>query len=59
VIWNLLKSAGALRPRSEEEADPASWDKQLARVLRLELLSVACGPLNYLLELHSQDGKPL
>ena len=36
-------SAGAFDP----------WDPQLAKVLRLELLAVARGPLNYLLQRRS------
>jgi GT2 family glycosyltransferase len=35
---------------SEQTAESLDWDRQLAKVLRLELISVARGPVNYLLQ---------
>ncbi|WP_426989102.1 glycosyltransferase family 2 protein [Pseudarthrobacter sp. Y6] len=50
VAWELLQSASTSRqPAATKGQSHDSWDRQLAQVLRLELISVACGPLNYLL----------
>lgn len=58
VAWNFLQNARAARLPSEEgSALQDSWDEQLAKVLRLELFSVALGPLNYLLERRSGAGR--
>jgi GT2 family glycosyltransferase len=51
VAWNFLQSAGApRRPIAGHSQDHDSWEQQLAQVLRLELYSLARGPVNYLLE---------
>ena len=40
---------------SEQTAASLLWDRQLAKVVRLELISVARGPVNYLLERRSAE----
>ncbi|MBE4718276.1 MULTISPECIES: glycosyltransferase family 2 protein [unclassified Pseudarthrobacter] len=51
VAWSFLQDAGASRrPLAGRSKCRDSWDQQLAHVLRLELYSLARGPLNYLLE---------
>lgn len=48
---NFLRNARVQRRSSEERPlGHDSWDAQLAKVLRVELYSVALGPLNYMLE---------
>ena len=47
VAWSALRSTPAPRP---SEASDDEWDAVLADVLRLELFSIALGPLHYLLE---------
>lgn len=60
VVWSSLHSAGApQRPGSGHGQAHGSWDRQLARVLRLELYSLARGPLNYLLERWAGGAKTL
>jgi len=60
VAWNVLQGAGApRRPVAGHSHAHDSWDRQLARVLRLELYSLARGPLNYLLERRAGAAKTL
>lgn len=60
VAWSFLQSAGAPeRPAARAEQGQDSWDRQLARVLRLELYSLVLGPLNYLLERRAGAAKTL
>ena len=48
---NFLRNARVNRgPAVDRSPGSRSWDAQLAKVLRMELYSVALGPLNYLLE---------
>lgn len=51
VVWSFLQSArGAEQPTPPPNQDHDFWDEQRAQVFRLELYSLARGPLNYLLE---------
>ncbi|UVJ39575.1 glycosyltransferase family 2 protein [Arthrobacter sp. CJ23] len=51
IAWAFARSTFAgRRPRGRQGRGRGPWDGQLAQVLRLELFSVARGPLNYLLE---------
>ncbi|MBT2533492.1 glycosyltransferase [Arthrobacter sp. ISL-48] len=57
VVWKFLQDVRASRRASEGlNRTVDSWDEQLAKVLRLEVLSVARGPFNYLLERRSGAG---
>jgi GT2 family glycosyltransferase len=57
VAWKFLQDVRASRRASEgPDHRRDSWDAERARVLRLELLSVARGPFNYLLERQSGAG---
>lgn len=57
VAWKFLQDVrGSHRASERLSHSHDSWDEQLAKVLRLELLSVARGPFNYLLERHSGAG---
>jgi len=60
VAWSFLKTAGTSRqPAALASRGHDSWDQQLAQVLRLELYSLARGPLNYLLERRAGAAKTL
>lgn len=60
VAWSFLQSAGApRRPAKGPGQATDSWDRQLAHVLRLELYSLARGPLNYLRERWAGAAKTL
>ena len=52
----LQNDRASRRARGDGRTVPDSWDAQLAKVLRLELFSVALGPFYYLLERRSGGG---
>jgi GT2 family glycosyltransferase len=54
---NFLRNARVQKgPAAGRLPGRGSWDTQLAKVLRVELYSVALGPLNYMLERRSGGG---
>ncbi|MEA5456671.1 glycosyltransferase [Sinomonas sp. JGH33] len=60
VLWNFVRDArGSRRSGGQESALPAPWARQLAKVLLLERLSIALGPVNYLLERWGQTGQDI
>ncbi|MCO4255852.1 glycosyltransferase [Pseudarthrobacter cellobiosi] len=60
VVWSFLQSTGApQQPTTGPSQGHDFWDEQRAQVLRLELHSLARGPLNYLLERWAGAAKTL